>query len=250
MKRWLVGLVSVSSCVLALPVRAQTPNAEAPPSAPLAAPPPEVAPPSAPAPAALPAPPPASPPASDPAPTGPPAPTTVTPSPPPELDLRSNRERRPFFIGGELGWNGLAGLGVNFSYHPIPHLALDTGAGLSLTGWRASFRVRGNLLTGEWTPFLGAGLSYATGLGDQDVEAAAKGENAKLRILPSPFLQLGAGVNYTGNEGFVFTATTGYSVLLREENTTYTSGSRQAYDDAKAIYDGGLILSVAFGYAF
>jgi hypothetical protein len=141
-------------------------------------------------------------------------------------------------------------LGVNFSYHPIPYLALDTGAGLSLTGWRTSFRVRGNLLRGEWTPFLAAGLSYATGLGDQDVEAASKGEKAKLRILPSPFLQIGAGVNYTGNEGFVFTATTGYSVLLREENTTYTSGSRQAYDDAKAIYDGGLILSVAFGYAF
>jgi hypothetical protein len=141
-------------------------------------------------------------------------------------------------------------LGVNFSYHPDPHFALDTGAGLSLTGWRASFRVRGNLLEGEWTPFLGGGLSYATGLGEQDIELESRGEKAKLRVLPSTFLQVAGGVNYTGSEGFVFTATTGYSILLREDNTTYTSGSVETYKDAKAIYDGGLILSVAFGYAF
>lgn len=179
--------------------------------------------------------------------------TTATASPTvkePDIDPRSNRERRPFFIGGELGWNGLSGLGVNFSYHPDPHLALDTGAGLSLTGWRVGFRVRGNLLTGEWTPFLGAGLSYATGLGEQDIELESKGEKAKLRILPSPFLQIAGGVNYTGREGFVFTATTGYSVLLRDHNTTYRSGSFETYEDVKPIYGGGLILSVAFGYAF
>ncbi|RYZ04016.1 MAG: hypothetical protein EOO73_25520 [Myxococcales bacterium] len=139
---------------------------------------------------------------------------------------------------------------MNFSWHPEPHFAVDTGAGLSLTGWRASFRLRGNLLKGEWTPFFGAGFSYATGLGDQDVELESKGEKAKLRVLPSTFLQLAGGVNYTGREGFVFTATTGYSLLLRDQNTTYSSGSRETYDDAKAIYDGGLILSVAFGYAF
>ncbi len=168
----------------------------------------------------------------------------------PDIDPRSNRERRPFFIGGELGWNGLSGLGVNFSYHPVPHFALDTGAGLSITGWRASFRARANLLTGEWTPFLGAGLSYATGLGTSDVELESRGDKAKLRVLPSTFFQIAGGVNYTGREGFVFTATTGYSILLRDHNTTFSSGSFEAYEDVKPIYGGGLILSVAFGYAF
>jgi hypothetical protein len=57
-------------------------------------------------------------------------------------------------------------------------------------------------------------------------------------------------VNYTGTEGFVFTATTGYSFLLKDHNTTYVSGSTDAYKDVKAVYDGGLIVSVAFGYAF
>lgn len=182
--------------------------------------------------------------------TAAPAAAPLSPTPPPELDLRSNRERRPFFIGGELGWNGLSGLGVNFSYHPLPHLALDTGAGLSLTGWRVGLRVRGNLLKGEWTPFVGGGLSYATGLGDQDVELESNGEKAKLRVLSSPFAQVAVGANYTGREGFVFTATTGYSILLRDQNTTYQSGSYDTYEDTKIIYDGGLILSVAFGYAF
>lgn len=169
---------------------------------------------------------------------------------PPDNDSRPIRARRPFFIGGELGWNGLSGLGVNFSYHPEPHVAIDTGAGLSITGWRVGLRARGNLLTSEWTPFVGAGVSLASGTADQDIELESRGEKAKLRILSSPFLQIAAGVNYTGREGFVFTATTGYSLLLKDHNTVFVSGSPDAYNDVKVIYDGGLILSVAFGYAF
>jgi hypothetical protein len=176
----------------------------------------------------------------------------VEPTPPPPLDLdpRPIRQRRPFFIGGELGWNGMSGLGVNFSYHFVPYLALDTGLGLSLTGWRVGTRIRANLLTGEWTPFFAAGFSYASGTSGQDIEISSKGEKTKLRVYKSPFLQLGAGVNYTGTEGFVFTATTGYSFLLRDHNTFHVDGSPTAYNDVKALYDGGVIVSVAFGYAF
>jgi hypothetical protein len=176
----------------------------------------------------------------------------VEPPPPPlrETDTRPIRLRRPFFIGGELGWNGLSGLGVNFSYHFIPQLALDTGAGLSATGLRVGARARVNFLTGEWTPFVGAGFSYAAGTGDQTVESESRGEKAEYRVLGSPFAQIAAGVNYTGTEGFVFTATTGYSILLKKENAEYVSGSVAAYNDIQAIFEGGLIVSVAFGYAF
>jgi hypothetical protein len=139
---------------------------------------------------------------------------------------------------------------VNFSYHPHPHFAIDTGAGLSLTGWRVGFRLRGNLLKSEWTPFLGLGMSYATGFGDRPIEAEGKGEKFEIVVEPSPFAQIGGGVNYTGREGFVFTATTGYSILLKDSNTRFISGSKSAYDDLAVIYEGGLILSVAFGYAF
>jgi len=141
-------------------------------------------------------------------------------------------------------------LGVNFGYHPDPHFAIDTGAGLSITGWRAGARLRANFLTGEWTPFIGAGMSIASGTGGQSIEQESKGEKAKYTILTSPFVQLAAGVNYTGTEGFMFTATTGYAILTRSRNTRFVSGSTAAYDDIRALYGGGLILSVAFGYAF
>jgi hypothetical protein len=179
-------------------------------------------------------------------------PTYIEPPPPPprETDFRPIRQRRPFFIGGELGWNGLSGLGVNFSYHIIPQFALDAGAGLSLTGPRVGIRARANLLKGEWTPFLGAGISYASGTSGQNSTTQSRGEDVTFRVYKSPFLQLAAGVNYTGTEGFAFTATTGYSILLRDHNTLYVGGSRDAYNDIKPIFDGGLIVSVAFGYAF
>lgn len=172
------------------------------------------------------------------------------PPPPRDLDARPIRLRRPFIIGGELGWNGLAGLGVIFSYHPIPQLALDSGLGLSLTGWRIGGRVRYNFLTGDWTPFLGAGAAFASGYGDQAIDAQYGTDKAKMKVAPSPFAQVAGGVNYTGTEGFVFTAAAGYSFLLKDKNTTYVSGSTDAYNYVKGIYDGGIILSVAFGYAF
>jgi hypothetical protein len=67
--------------------------------------------------------------------------------------------------------------------------------------------------------------------------------------LPSSYLQFGGGVNYTGDEGFTFTATTGYSALVRS-NTRFVDGSFDSYKEIRAVYHGGLILSVAFGYAF
>ena len=138
------------------------------------------------------------------------APLSEPPAPPPPpSDTRPIRQRRPFFIGGELGWNGLAGLGLNFSYHPIPYLAIDTGLGLSVAGWRVGARVRGNLLTGEWTPVLGAGVTYSAGSGGNEVPVQSTDEEAKIEVFGSPYLQLVGGVNYTGDEGFVFTATTG-----------------------------------------
>jgi len=248
--RSLVGLVCVSVCCIAAPALAQAP-AVADPALPPPPPPSSsaVAPPSAEPPAAPLAPPPV---ASAPAPVAAPPPPLAEPPPPPPVDndTRPTRERRKFYIAGELGWNGLSGLGVNFGYHPDPHFAIDTGAGLSITGLRVGARLRANLLTGEWTPFLGAGMSFAGGSGGQAIEQESKGEKAKYEVLASPFVQIAGGVNYTGTEGFMFTATTGYSILTRKQNTRFVSGSLASYEDIKPLYDGGLILSVAFGYAF
>lgn len=158
--------------------------------------------------------------------------------------------RRPFFIGGELGWNGLSGLGVNFTYHPITYLALDTGLGLALTGIRIGVRARVNFLTSEWTPFAAVGATYSPSTNGKEIEVQARGETVKLELLPSGYVHLGAGVNYTGSEGFVFMATTG-AALRVASNTRYRSGDYQIYvDDVRPLYRGGLIISLAFGYAF
>lgn len=215
--------------------------------------------PAAPPPAAegapLPPPPPAAapPPAAPPPPASSPPSTYIEPPPPPprDLDERPIRLRRPFVVGGELSWNGLAGLGANFSYHIIPQLALDAALGLSLTGTRVGARARFNFLTSEWTPFLGGGMSYASGFGDQVIDAQYGTDKAKMKVDGSPFAQVAGGVNYTGKEGFTFTVAIGYSFLLKDHNTTFVSGSPEAYDYAKNnLYAGGKTLSAAFGYAF
>jgi hypothetical protein len=159
--------------------------------------------------------------------------------------------RRPFFIGGELGWNGLAGLGVNFSYHPIPYLAFDGGLGVSvLTGPRIGVRGRFNFLTNDFTPFAAIGGTYSPGSGGQELEAQLRGETFKYEVLPSGYVHLAAGVNYTGKEGFVFMATTGAALRLAS-NTKFRSGNRKLYEDEwRPLYRGGTIVSVAFGYAF
>jgi hypothetical protein len=97
---------------------------------------------------------------------------------------------------------------------------------------------------------LGLGVTYSSGSGGQEIELESKGDKTKLEVLGSPYLQLAGGVNYTADGGFVFMATTGYAILLRDHNTVYASGSTEAYDDVVPLYDGGLIVSVAFGYAF
>lgn len=179
--------------------------------------------------------------------------TYVEPPPPPpaDIDARPIRLRRPFTIGGELAWNGLAGLSVNASYHFIPQLAIDGGLGLSLTGWRMGTRLRFNFLTSEWTPFLGAGGSIASGFGDAEIDAQYGTDKAKLKVSTSPFAQVVGGVNYTGKEGFTFSLNVGYSFLLKDSNTTFVSGEKVAYDYAKEnLYAGGKTFSAAFGYAF
>lgn len=162
---------------------------------------------------------------------------------------RPNRARRPFAIGGELGWNGLAGLGVGFSYHPIPYLAIDAGAGLGTAGWKGGLRLRANFMTSAWTPLVGAGFLYEVGSGGEAVDITTQGDSAKVEILESPYLQLVAGVNYTGDQGFMFMATTGYAILL-QDNTRFVSGSSDVYDDVRALVGSGLVASVALGYAF
>jgi len=128
---------------------------------------------------------------------------------------------------------------------------VDAGAGLSAVGWKFGLRLRANFLTGAWTPVVGAGLLYGLGSGGEEVEVqGSQGEGkATAEILGSPYLQLVTGANYTSDGGFMFHATAGYAVLLKS-NVRYVAGSPVTFETIKSATGSGIVLSVAFGYAF
>lgn len=167
----------------------------------------------------------------------------------PPVARKPNRAARRFAIAGEIGWNSLAGLGANFSYHPIPELALDTGLGLSQVGLKLGARARWNVLDTPWTPIAGVGFLYGLGSGNQDLKLTVNGDPVTLRLRGSPYLQTVAGVNYTGDGGFLFMATAGWAFLLRD-NAEFVSGSRTAFDKVRPVFGGGIVIAAAIGHAF
>lgn len=181
-------------------------------------------------------------------------PATLPVAPPPasatvaRADSTPIRARRRWAIAGELGWNSLAGLGADLSFHPSPYFALDAGLGLGLAGLKTGLRARANLLRSAWTPVVGLGILYEGGATGARAYKT-RGESAMVKITGSPYAQLVGGLNYTGSDGFTFMATCGYAVLLKD-NAKYVSGSRTTYDDVRRLVAGGPVVAAAFGYAF
>jgi hypothetical protein len=138
---------------------------------------------------------------------------------------------------------------LNFSYHLIPQLALDTGFGVGFTGWKLGLRFRANFLEGEWSPLLGAGVLYGVGSNGAEIEVETATDVVKVKYLGAPHLQLVGGVNYTAQGGFTFMAMTGYAILLRK-NVEYVSGSDKLYQDAKSLVGSGIVLSISLGHSF
>lgn len=160
------------------------------------------------------------------------------------------RAARRFAVAGELGWNGLAGLGVNLTYNILPQLAVDAGLGLSLVGIKTGVRARYNFTKGSWSPIAGVGFLYAPGGGDELIDFGSGSDRAEARLASSPYVQMVGGVNYTSQGGFMFMATAGYALLLKDENIEYVSGSRDSVDLIRTLTGSGIVLSTSLGYAF
>ena len=164
----------------------------------------------------------------------------------------SPREERPWGVSGELGWNGLAGVGAVVARHLDAHFTLEAGVGIAAEAAKFGLRARYDFAASEWTPFLGAGFLYGTGYGDavQSVDSSAGGSFG-IKIGPSPFVQLVGGVEYQSRGGFAFHFAAGYARLLRD-NFTVVSGTPTS-DDLSAVriaVGSGLVLSASLGYAF
>lgn len=183
------------------------------------------------------------------------SPSRTSPS---SLPIRSQRKLE---LLGEAGWNSLAGFGVTLTYNAHPHLAFDLGGGLSATGWKAGVRGRYNLLTGPFTPFVGAGLSLSSGLDDarvsrsrnrnrdDDFDQFDPSRSGRYDVKRSEFAQAVLGFEFIHRHGFTMQVAGGYSWLLNKSNFTFVEGRR---DDslASALFGSGPVVSTAFGYAF
>jgi hypothetical protein len=160
------------------------------------------------------------------------------------------RVQRKFAVLGELGWNSLAGLGANVSYSPISRLTAELGVGLSMAGFKAGARVRGNLFDSTWTPTAGVGFLVNSGSADSSFDVTIPPDTATLQLRPAPFLQPVIGMSYVGDGGFTFLGTVGYAFVLGEHPAVLVSGSPEVFDQLRAFYGSGLVFSAAFGYSF
>jgi hypothetical protein len=180
----------------------------------------------------------------------------VAPLPPQEAQFRPEarggdpRTRRPWVFSGELGWNGLAGIGLVVANHLDANLTLEAGLGVSPEGAKMGLRGRYGFSSGAWAPFLGAGFLYGTGNDAAQVDNSGP-RPFTYRIGPSPYLQAVAGLEYQSEAGFNFLCAAGYARLLRH-NLTIVSGSPSDDDLAGLRFatGSGPVLSLSWGYAF
>lgn len=165
-------------------------------------------------------------------------------------EAASRRAQQRLFMLGEFGWNGLAGVGLIGGYHLHPHLTVELGTGFSPVKWKFGGRLRANLFTSEWTPFLSGGLAY--GLGDPNTEAVfLGGAPLRYRLLRSPYMLVTAGLDYTGEDSVIFLVNVGWSFLLAQ-NVEITRGAPTEQQQLlmDLAFKSGPVLSRAFGYSF
>lgn len=165
----------------------------------------------------------------------------------------------PHAMLGELGWNGLGGgLGVLYShYFPAQASVADLAFGMGFTGARIGARYRHLLVPHRRTsPFLGVGLNYATGLGDEAVEVTTGdeeiGDTIEVRIHNSANLLFNVGLDLKANNGFVFVPSIGWGIDLMDDDYEVVSGvANPAHRQAlRLMLKGGFLISFALGWSF
>jgi hypothetical protein len=200
----------------------------------------------------------------------PPPPTPaapVTPAEPRRVVPRGAPDKRPqgpiraqrrLALLGEIGWNGLAGFGAVLAYNANPHLAFDLAGGFSLLGWKGGLRARYNILARNMTPFVGVGFNATSGLGEftsDPKDRDGSDPNAvpfTLDVKASYLVQYVVGFDFLHRRGFNMVGALGYAQLLNHDNIRVVDG--QLTDEERRavniIFKGGLVLSLAAGYAF
>jgi hypothetical protein len=162
---------------------------------------------------------------------------------------------RPHAVLGELAWNGLGGgLGVYYShYFPGKPYVADFAVGLGVTGARIGGRYRHLFAPDKRTsPFLGAGLNYATGTGDADFDVESNHDTVVVHIRKTANLLLNLGLDLKANNGFVFVPSIGWGFDLMDHDYDVVSGvpKNSHRQMLRLMLKGGFQLSFITGWAF
>jgi hypothetical protein len=150
-------------------------------------------------------------------------------------------------LGGEVGWNTLAGLGGNVMFNVSPYFSIDAGLGLSAMGWKAGGRLRVNFVDAPVTPFVASGILVASGA--SGVENTAQGNTIVYDIKPSSFGQVTGGIDIVTDSRWTFTLTGGYAVLLGSENVVVTEGTPNRVQSRvfNLLYNSGIVVGLCIG---
>ena len=156
-----------------------------------------------------------------------------------------------FGISGNMGWNSLTGVGVSVQSFMSTHIGLDAGAGLSSVGYKFAGRLRYLILEKNFTPMVGAGFIYGTGLPNQLLELDDNGTKVTFILNKSPFAQIVGGFDFVASNGFFIMADMGYAILLTE-NVNLISGMPTAdmQSAMDMVYGSGIVMEVSIGYIF
>jgi len=156
-----------------------------------------------------------------------------------------------FGISGNMGWNSLTGVGVSLQSYMSTHIGLDAGAGISSVGFKFAGRLRYLILEKNFTPMVGAGFIYGTGLPNQLIELDDNGTTITFILDKSPYAQIVGGFDFVASNGFFIMADMGYAILLNE-NIELISGIPTAdmQSAMDMVYGSGIVMEVSIGYIF
>ncbi len=163
------------------------------------------------------------------------------------------RLTRTLGVSGSLGWNGLVGVGATLQYYITPHFGLDAGAGIAMSGFKFSGRLRYIILEKNFSPIVGVGYIYSTGLTDQALEItdSTSGTTAIVEVLPSSFIQIVVGAEFVLNKGFFVMFTMGYAIQVIDNISLLSGSTNQAIDTfLKRRYGSGIVMEFNVGYIF
>jgi hypothetical protein len=187
----------------------------------------------------------------------PPALDGQAPSDSPERPLRAQYR---FAFSLEQGWNTLSGLGSLLTVNLHPHLALDGGLGVGLSGLKGGARARVNLLTTGLTPFISFGVMTSTGSRDPQVlpdlaESPTNPNLIRYQVLSPTHWQVAVGLDFIGERGtgrpLTASVMLGWATLYEPAISIVegvpTSAQRQVL---ALLYGSGWAMGSTLGWAF